>query len=253
MSGGKAMDCTPFSGPVAKGGPAPAAVDSPRRGGRRCHGDGRFSREFKLEVMRQLASGAQRPAQVCREHGLANGVLWRWRREYAERGEAAFASRTPDGAEAPGAAHRRAGALLRATGAGERGAKKGARRQRRGTARADRRAAGGLPGVVAAPAVRAAGAQPQWWYERARSCAPDGEAVALRDAIERIVLEFPGYGYRRVTHELRRQGWTVNAQARPARHARGIVAVPAQTALRADHRLAACSGRLPQSAARSRC
>jgi putative transposase len=38
------------------------------------------------------------------------------------------------------------------------------------------------------------------------------EAVALRDAIERIALEMPGYGYRRVTHELRRQGWPVNAK-----------------------------------------
>jgi putative transposase len=38
------------------------------------------------------------------------------------------------------------------------------------------------------------------------------ETVALRDAIERIVLAYPGYGYRRVTHELRRQGWTVNAK-----------------------------------------
>jgi putative transposase len=32
----------------------------------------------------------------------------------------------------------------------------------------------------------------------------------LRDAIERIVLQFPGYGYRRVTAALRREGWTVN-------------------------------------------
>jgi putative transposase len=51
-----------------------------------------------------------------------------------------------------------------------------------------------------------------WWYERIQPRAPDAEAVALRDAIERIVLEFPGYGYRRVTHELRRQGWPVNAK-----------------------------------------
>jgi transposase len=43
-----------------------------------------FTREFKLALMHQLASGA---------HGLADGVLWRWRREYAERGEAAFAPR----------------------------------------------------------------------------------------------------------------------------------------------------------------
>jgi putative transposase len=34
--------------------------------------------------------------------------------------------------------------------------------------------------------------------------------VALRAAIERIVLAFPGYGYRRVTAQLRRDGWEVN-------------------------------------------
>jgi putative transposase len=36
------------------------------------------------------------------------------------------------------------------------------------------------------------------------------EAVALRDAIERLMLEFAGYGYRRVTHALQREGWKVN-------------------------------------------
>jgi transposase len=59
-----------------------------------------FSREFKLEVIRQVEHGERRPAQVCREHGLADGVLWRWRREYAERGEAAFTPPAPDSAEA---------------------------------------------------------------------------------------------------------------------------------------------------------
>ena len=34
--------------------------------------------------------------------------------------------------------------------------------------------------------------------------------VELRDAMERIVLEFPGYGYRRVTATLRRKGWSVS-------------------------------------------
>lgn len=49
-----------------------------------------FSREFKLAVVQEVVSGTKRPAQVCREHGLTDGVLWRWRREVAERGEAAF-------------------------------------------------------------------------------------------------------------------------------------------------------------------
>jgi len=32
----------------------------------------------------------------------------------------------------------------------------------------------------------------------------------LRDAIQRIALEWPSYGRRRITQELRRRGWTVN-------------------------------------------
>ena len=37
-----------------------------------------------------------------------------------------------------------------------------------------------------------------------------GRDVVLRDAIERVVLDSPGYGYRRVTAHLRRDGWRVN-------------------------------------------
>ncbi len=33
------------------------------------------SREFKLEVVRQVATGQKSPAQVCREHQLAESLL----------------------------------------------------------------------------------------------------------------------------------------------------------------------------------
>jgi transposase len=59
-----------------------------------------FTREFKLEVVRQLANGTKRPAQVCREHQLSDSLLARWRHEYAERGEAAFTPRTGTGTDA---------------------------------------------------------------------------------------------------------------------------------------------------------
>ena len=59
-----------------------------------------FSRDFKLAVVREISSGAKRPAQVCREHGLTDGVLHRWRQEYASRGEAAFLPRDGSGAPA---------------------------------------------------------------------------------------------------------------------------------------------------------
>ena len=34
----------------------------------------------------------------------------------------------------------------------------------------------------------------------------------LRDAIQRIALEWPSYGRRRITRELHRRGWTVNSK-----------------------------------------
>ena len=48
------------------------------------------SRQFKLECVRQVATGQKRPAQLCREHNLAESVLLRWRKEYEARGEEAF-------------------------------------------------------------------------------------------------------------------------------------------------------------------
>jgi putative transposase len=49
-----------------------------------------------------------------------------------------------------------------------------------------------------------------WFYARPLVPTPAERDVARRDVIERIVLEFPGYGYRRVTAELHRQTWAVN-------------------------------------------
>lgn len=77
-------------------------------------GQGRVhSREFKLTVVRQVASGEQRPAQICREHRLNENVLLRWRHEYEVRGEAAFTPRQPDGS---GALERRVAELERLCG-----------------------------------------------------------------------------------------------------------------------------------------
>ena len=54
------------------------------------------------------------------------------------------------------------------------------------------------------------GVSRSWYYQRPSAGEKVRKDVALRDAIEHIVLEFPGYGYRRVTAALRRAGWTVN-------------------------------------------
>src|SRR5206468_11145347 len=48
-------------------------------------------------------------------------------------------------------------------------------------------------------------------FYRWRHAPPAEDAdIDLRDEIQRIAVEWPCYGWRRVTAELRRRGWTVN-------------------------------------------
>ncbi len=54
-----------------------------------------FTREFKIDTVRQIENGLKRPAQICREHNLDHSVLTRWRAEFAARGEAAFTPKQP--------------------------------------------------------------------------------------------------------------------------------------------------------------
>lgn len=49
-----------------------------------------------------------------------------------------------------------------------------------------------------------------YYYRSRRSEDKLRQDADLRDKIEAIVLEFPGYGYRRVTHEMSRRGLAVN-------------------------------------------
>jgi len=61
------------------------------------------------------------------------------------------------------------------------------------------------------PVVRAcelASVSRSWYYDRQRR-SPRND-TALQDEIERIVVEFAGYGYRRVTRELERRGQLAN-------------------------------------------
>ena len=46
------------------------------------------------------------------------------------------------------------------------------------------------------------------WRQAAPTVAAD--EMDLRDEVQRIALENPCYGWRRVTHQLRKHGWTVN-------------------------------------------
>lgn len=69
-----------------------------------------------MSVVREIASGAKRPAQACREYELSEGVLLRWRQEYEARGEAAFTPRVADGVPAEDRLEQRIAALERVCG-----------------------------------------------------------------------------------------------------------------------------------------
>lgn len=48
------------------------------------------------------------------------------------------------------------------------------------------------------------------WYYACGVGETAARDVAVRDAVEAIIVAFPGYGYRRVTAQLRREGWRIN-------------------------------------------
>ena len=85
-----------------------------------------------------------------------------------------------------------------------------------------------------------------WYYECPTPHQRAQRDVELRDAIERIVLQFPGYGYRRVTVALRREGWSVNhKRVLRIMRERGVASVSAKAPLYANHRFGSCFWQIP--------
>lgn len=175
-------------------------------------GSGRIhSREFKLMVVRQVEQEGKRPVQVCRAHGLAPSLLWRWRQEYAARGELAFSPHQPAGTAA---LEQRVADLERLVGQRtlENAAlKKGLSLRTTGERQAMIAALHAAePRLSIRRWCRLFGVGRTWYYTRPTAAAHAAHDRALLEAIEAIVLEFPGYGYRRVTAQLHRDGWRVN-------------------------------------------
>lgn len=59
-----------------------------------------FDREFKIAIVHAIMRGDQRPSQICRQHGLNERVVLRWRAEVAERGDSAFLPQVAQEADA---------------------------------------------------------------------------------------------------------------------------------------------------------
>ncbi|MBE3094380.1 MAG: IS3 family transposase, partial [Actinobacteria bacterium] len=50
----------------------------------------------------------------------------------------------------------------------------------------------------------------KWVSHQGQQHSGSANDIALRDTVQRIAMEFPGYGYRRITIELKRRGIVVN-------------------------------------------
>ena len=59
-----------------------------------------FSREFKLQVVRQLTSGEKRLSQLCREYDLGETLVRHWREQYEQKGENAWPEQRPEAVDA---------------------------------------------------------------------------------------------------------------------------------------------------------
>jgi len=66
------------------------------------------------------------------------------------------------------------------------------------------------PGVSVRALCELLGVDRSWYYDRPGEVPASMVDADLRDGIERVVLEYLGYGYRRVTKQLQRDGWEVN-------------------------------------------
>ena len=179
----------------------------------------KFTREFKEAAVRRLELGASM-AEVARACEVSPNVLHRWRRELREQGGKAF----------PGEGQRR---LEVKTPVADLERKIGRQaleidflqrclqhveEQRRLQALTspqlacpyiEKEVTMATPIPLGRLCCMAGVSRAGFYRWQKAEVKPDAD-LALRDAMQRVALEWPAYGWRRMTAELRRRGWTVN-------------------------------------------
>ena len=158
----------------------------------------KFSPDFKRQVVEELLSGISTPSQLSRRHDIASGLLYHWKKQYAKGSfgneptkEAALKER------------------VRQLDLRERVFKKSSAPKPR-TREEKRKFIANHQcllesverGCILMDLPRSS------YYYRPQTKGPDDKLIVSR--IEEIVEELPGYGYRRVTAQLHREGIFVN-------------------------------------------
>ena len=177
-----------------------------------------FTKEFKLAAVQRLERGSS-IGEVARALEVNPNVLHRWRRE-VRQGPGQRISGPRQAALGRGA-HCGTGAQDRPAGPGDRFFE-GVLAAHRGTADAagrDWKSAvyqkvqeeGKAGGRLTVERMVKLGRVSRSGFYRFEDTEPDPDRdMDLRDAIQKIAVEWPSYGRPRLTQELRRRGWKVN-------------------------------------------
>ncbi len=171
----------------------------------------RYDREFKISVVAEL-EGGKPPAQIAREHAIHPSLPTRWRDELAENPERAFRGNGKKYKEnARIFEQERISAHLYLDNDGLR------RKSKKDTGQIFAIIQDALfkdPQLSIRKACQLHRASRSGYYKWKKRPEPAPSAMGLdidiKDQIQKIVLKFPEYGYRRVTTELRNRGYVVN-------------------------------------------
>jgi putative transposase len=168
-----------------------------------------FSVEFKARVVLEVLSGQKRAAEICREYRLKPDLLSRWKADFVTHAASGFASdeRTQQAEQRIAELERMVGRLTVELEVAKKSCLALSREQQRQIAEQlgweDPLAV--VCRVLEVPRSSVYARQHAMPLRRAQE-------PTLRQPIEQIAEQWPTYGYRRVTAQLRREGQPVNSK-----------------------------------------
>lgn len=168
----------------------------------------RYNREFKISVIAELKDGKPL-AQIAREHNIHQSLPYRWKEEYAENPEKAFRGNGNQYKE--NARNSEEGISVKLGNDSPIGNRKEVTGK---IFRIIQDALSKDPQLSIRKACQIHGASRSGYYKWMKRPEPNSfvmrSDIDVKDQIQKIILEFPEYGYRRVTIELRNRGYIAN-------------------------------------------
>ncbi len=181
-----------------------------------------YTRDLKIATMRALDAGST-AGEIARKYQLSPHLLQRWRGEWRAKGENAFPGIGRRGGELPPLEDaRRIAELERKIGqlTMENDFLKKALQHFRdhhppavvngGDACLKKSGKASSKGQAVNALCQMTGASRAGFYRWLLPHQATPVEMELRDAMQKVALEWPAYGYRRITHELQRRGFEVN-------------------------------------------